>query len=298
MELLVDVLGPVVVIVAAGAVLGRWKSVDAQHLSTLAFWLLGPAFVLDVFGDAEIGSDVLVRLAAAALVAMLASALAGWLLGRTAGFVGDRRAASVMMATYGNVGNAGLAISVFAFGEAASATAALLMVLINGVGMVVGVASGSITSDGLGVALRRALLAPVTVAAFVAVALNLGSVELPLVAERSLGLMSDGLIPMMLVTLGVQLASTGWPSLEADFGVVASSKLLVAPAVAYLAGRWFGLSGMDLGVLTVQSAMPPAVFCVVVSLQYNLEPARVVRTVSAVTLAALMTLPVVLAVVT
>jgi len=55
-----------------------------------------------------------------------------------------------------------------------------------------------------------------------------------------------------------------------------------------------GLTGDLVAVSAVQSAMPPAVFCMVVALEHDLEPEAVTSTVVFATLVSLATLPVVL----
>ena len=83
-ELLVDVMGPVVLVVGVGWIAGRRLDFDVQTLSRLAFWILGGAFVLDVFADAELDRSVVFRLIGAAwgamAVAVVVTALVGWRL--------------------------------------------------------------------------------------------------------------------------------------------------------------------------------------------------------------------------
>ena len=144
----------------------------------------------------------------------------------------------------------------------------------------------------------RALSAPMTIAAGVAVVMNLASVEFPTAIDRSIGVLGAALIPLMLVTLGVQMAGDIRPTLEMDLGIVSLAKLAVVPLTAALVGNLLGLAGDDLGVLVIQSSMPPAVFCAVVALEFDMEPERTTRTVLGTTLVALLTIPVVLLAVT
>ncbi len=297
-ELLFDVMGPVVVVVAVGWVAGRSKPFDVQTLSTLAFWVLGPAFAFDVFAGAELARDTVGALVVAALAGMAVAALVGAALARVAAFETVRRNAVMMTSAYGNVGNAGLAISVFAFGDDVAPVAALLMIVINMTGMTMGVALGSLRTHGIRPAIQRSMTAPMTLAAGLALVVNLTGWDPPLVADRSIALVAGALIPTMLLTLGMQLAQNGAPRPELDMGVTGVAKLVVTPTVAWAVGTAFGLEDETLGVLVLQSAMPPAVFCAVVALEYDLEPARVGRTVVGTTLLALLTLPVALIAVT
>lgn len=297
-ELLLNVMGPVVLIVALGWLAGSRLTFDVGTLSRMAFYVLGPAFVLDVFADAELDGDVVLRLVIAAWAAMLVGGLVAWSLSGAAGLGPSRRGSAIMSSAYGNVGNAGLAISAFALGDDAIPVAAVLMIVINITGICLGVTLASAQTAGLGSALLRALKAPMTIAAGVAVVMNLASVEFPTVIDRSIGVMGGALIPVMLLTLGVQMAGDIRPKLEVDLGIVATAKLVAVPVAAALIGRALGLDGNDLGVLVIQSSMPPAVFCAVVALEFDMEPDRTTRTVLGTTLLALLTLPVVLVAVT
>jgi predicted permease len=55
-----------------------------------------------------------------------------------------------------------------------------------------------------------------------------------------------------------------------------------------------GLDGDALDAVIIQSAMPPAVFCAVVALEYDLAPNRVIAAVVGGTFVSALTLPVVL----
>ena len=297
-ELLVNVMGPVVLIVALGWFAGTRLTFDVSTLSRLAFYVLGPAFVLDVFADAELDGAVVFRLSVAAWIAMLVGGLVAWGLSRAADVGPARRGSAIMASAYGNVGNAGLAISAFALGDDAIPVAAVLMIVINITGICLGVILASAQTGGIGGAFVRALSAPMTIAAGVAVVMNLASVEFPTAIDRSIGVLGAALIPLMLVTLGVQMAGDIRPTLEMDLGIVSLAKLAVVPLTAALVGNLLGLAGDDLGVLVIQSSMPPAVFCAVVALEFDMEPERTTRTVLGTTLVALLTIPVELLAVT
>lgn len=297
-ELLVNVMGPVILIVGFGWFAGTRMSFDVATLSRLSFWVIGPVFVLDVFADAELDRSIVVRLSLAGVLSMAVGGALAYLAGRRMGIGNTRTKGVVMTSAYGNVGNAGLAISAFAFGESAIPTAAVLMIVINCVGILLGVALATAQTSGLGAALRRAFTAPMTIAAAVAVAMNLAGWTFPTALERSISIVGAALIPIMLISLGLQLAGDVRPTLDADFSVVAVAKLLVVPLVAAGIGLAFGLEGDVLGVLVIQSSMPPAVFTAVVALEFDLQPARVTQIVLGTTLLSLLTIPVALVAVT
>ena len=297
-SVLLDVLGPVVLLVAIGAVFGERLNIDTGSLNRLAYWVLGPAFVFDILSNAEIERAVVVRLVLAGLAGMAAAALLAVVVLRLRGESYSVTAAAVMTGAYGNVGNAGLAISIFALGDQAIAAASVLMLTINISGIVLGIGLASARKQSPLAALARAFTAPMSIAGAIAVGANLLGWAPPLLINRGVGLLSNALIPVMLFGLGMQLVASGRPDFSFDLGVSTVAKLAVAPLAAGMAAVALGLTGDNLDVVVIQSAMPPAVFCVVVALEHDLEPRRVTTAVVTMTMLSILTLPIVLALVT
>lgn len=301
MDILLNVVGPVFLIVALGAATGQRLGLDADRLARFAYAILGPAFAYDALAKAEIEGSVVLRLVVVGLAGMVAAGIFAYALVRPRGAGYDRIAASVMVAVYGNVGNAGLAMSVFALGDDIRPAATVLMLTINLTGMAFGIALANAKEHSIGFAVRTALLAPMTSAGLVALALNVfnsaagTTVGLPVMFDRAVGLIADALIPVMLYTLGIQLMRTGRPALSLDMGAVVIAKLAVAPIAAALVATAVGLSGDNFEVSVIQSAMPPAVFCFVVAMEHDLEPERVTAGVVVTTLVSIISLPIVLA---
>ncbi|MEZ5378463.1 MAG: AEC family transporter [Acidimicrobiales bacterium] len=295
LSLLIDVLGPVVLIVAVGAYAGPRLGIVAGSLSSLAYWILGPAFVFQLLQDNGLDSSTVLRLCIAGVVGMVAAVLAAVAGNRAIGSTSSVTAASVVTSAYGNVGNAGLAITVFALGDDALPAAGILMLVINVLGITLGVGLAAGQTVGVVGAVRRAVLAPMAIAAIIAMLTGAVDVAPPLVVERSIGLLAGALIPVMLFTLGLQLAITGLRARTPDLGVTIVAKLVVAPLAATTVARLVGLDGDLLWAVAIQSAMPPAVFCMVLAMEHDLETERVTSAVVMTTLASLVTLPVVLA---
>lgn len=295
LSVLIDVLGPVVAVVALGSLFGARLGIEARQLSRLAYWVLGPAFMFDLLHDAELAGDIVLGLTVSGLAGMVVAGGAAALL---VGAAGRRRyetmAAAALTGSYGNVGNAGLAVSAFALGDELLPAAGVFMLAINTTGMMFGVALAHGRRGSPAAALVQGLIAPMTVASLAAIVFNVLDVSLPTMGERSVGLVADALIPVMLFTLGVQLRAGNDIRFSPTIGAATVAKLIIAPAAAAACGFAIGLSGDYLSVAVIQSAMPPAVFCMVLALEHDLEPVEVTATVVIVTLASLVTLPVVL----
>lgn len=296
-QLLLDVLGPVVLIVAAGAAIGPRIGLDGPTLSKLAYWILGPAFVFNIFATTTLEAETAIKLVIAGTCSVVAGAVGARFLAMATGVKGSLASSTVMSGAYGNVGNAGLAISAFALGDEILDRAGVLMVTIMFLGTLLSVWLGTMQSQSAVQAARQALLSPMVVAGIVGFFLNLTSLDLPTVVDRAVTTTSQGLIPVMLLALGLQLATGARLRWFRTTSVVGAAKLLIAPAIGGLVASLLGLSGDDLGVVVLQSAMPPAVFCMVLALEHDMESERTTNDVVATTLAALLTLPVALSLV-
>ncbi len=297
-SLLLDVLGPVIVLVAIGAIVGPKLGIEASSLSTLAYWILGPAFMFASLYAAELDGELIAKLVVAALAGMVVAGGSAWLVMRVAGADYGERGATALTSAYGNVGNAGLAICVFALGDDILPIASVLMLTINSAGLVFGVGIAAARTTSRLAALGRAVSAPMSVAAWLAIATNVGDISLPLVAERPLELVAGALIPVMLLTLGMQLVATGLPSIDRALSVSIVAKLAVAPLVAGVVIRLLDVDGDPAAAVIIQSAMPPAVFCALLALEHDFETDRVTSAVVASTIASIVTLPIVLALTT
>ena len=289
-----DVLAPVAILVGLGAALGPRLHIDVGGLSRLAYNVFGPAFIFAVLAGADLERGVVARLVLAGLAGMASAVALAVLWSRITGAGYELTAATAITSSYGNVGNAGLAIVAFSLGDQALPVAGVLMLTINLTGLVLSVGLAEARSRSPLPALGRALATPMAIAGAISLLVNLSGVDLPVVVDRSIGLLADALIPVMMLTLGMQLAKSGRPTWSNDLGVVLVAKLALAPLVAGLAASALSLGGDFLDAVVIQSAMPPAVFAAVIAIESDLAPDRVTAAVVLTTLLSALTLPVVL----
>lgn len=287
-EIFLNILGPVLVLVAVGALIARRVGIPADPLAKLAYWIIGPAFIFDSLANAELAADALGRLALASFLAFVASAVAAAVL--SARLPPDRRAAVVTTGAWGNTGNFGLAIVTFTFDEAALPYAAVCLVVVNTSGLILGVASAHGGWRGIALAFTR----PMTIVVLPALLVNFADLDLPLAVDRPIGLLAGAIIPVMLITLGIQLGQMGWPQLDLDVGRALAAKLLLQPIAAVGAVALLGLDDVAGGAVVLQAAMPAAVFTVVLAIEQRTRPDETATIVMAGTLASIATLPLVI----
>jgi predicted permease len=136
---------------------------------------------------------------------------------------------------------------------------------------------------------------PALIALPPALLFNWLGIPLPLVVSRPVALLAGALIPTMLVALGAQLAAAGIPRPNLDMLLASAVRLLAGPALALALAAPFGLAGVERGVGVLQASMPAAVLASIIALENDLLPEFVTTTVLFSTLASIVTLTVVLA---
>lgn len=286
----VDILLPVFGLAAIGLFVGRRMGLDPAPLAKVAYYILAPAFFFNLLRDADIETGVVARMAIVITIATVVVALLGLAAGRLFKWGYSLTAAVVLVAVYGNVGNFGIPIVAFAFGEDALPLAGVSFLIINFAAFMIGVTAATWRTSSPSRAVIRALTTPTVAVLPVAMLFNASDLTLPVFADRAILLLADAMIGVMLVTLGVQLSNMQRPRFAPEVWIASGLRLLFAPAVAAAAAAAIGLSGTPGGVTILQSAMPAAVFAALIAIEHDLEPDFVTTTVLVSTVASALTL--------
>jgi len=285
---------PVFGVVALGFILARALGTTPQNLTTLAYWVLGPIFIFSVLTSADLEAGTVGRIVGATALTMVLVAAVGAGLSRAFGVTTSLRGASILTAIHGNSGNFGLAISAFALGEEVLPIAGVVMVTINVLGILTGVGLANARDGSVWIAARTAFTSPLALAFVPALLVNLGDVELPIWLDRPVSLVAAAMIPVMLLTLGIQIAGMPRRLPRRLVALPVTLKLLFGPAIALGAVTVLGLSGVQSQVVILMSAMPSAVFTSLIALEHDLEPDFVTSVVLVGTLVSAVTLPIVI----
>lgn len=292
-----NVISPVFLVVLIGYVAGPRLDLQARTLSRSAYYVFIPAFVFLTLGSAQIDAALLTKMVIFSFAVTLLAGLLGGVVARLMGLSSTMTRAFIILATFANVGNFGLPIIQFRLGEEALAPATIYFLAILVVSFVVCVAAASWGSGGASQAMLSVIKTPALVAIVPALFVNGLNLELPLMVARVCGLLSGAMIPVMLLGLGVQLAGIEQIKVDGKTVAISGVRLLIAPILAIGLALVLGIEGIERGAGIFQSAMPPAVLCSIIALEYDVEPDFVTTTVLFATIMSVITLTLLLAVV-
>ena len=289
-----NVVTPVFILVVIGYFVGPRLKIDARSLSRTAYFVFIPAFVFNIISEAKIDSELALQMLSFILVAQIAVALLGFLVGKALRQSREITAAFVLIATFGNVGNFGLPLIVFRLGETARTFATVYFVATVFISFVICVGVASWARNGGVTAVFSVFKTPALIALIPALVFNITDVEVPIFLSRLSGLLGQAMIPVMLITLGVQMGEI--PKIKINFNVFAAStvRLIGGPVLALLIVPYFGLEGLERSTGILQAAMPAAVLASIIALEYKLLPEFVTTTVLFSTLYSVLTLTVIL----
>jgi predicted permease len=289
-----NVVTPVFILVVIGYFVGPRLKIDARSLSRTAYFVFIPAFVFNIISEAKIDSGLALQMLSFILVAQIAVALLGFLVGKALRQSREITAAFVLIATFGNVGNFGLPLIVFRLGETARTFATVYFVATVFISFVICVGVASWARSGGVTAVFSVFKTPALIALIPALVFNITDLEVPIFLSRLSGLLGQAMIPVMLITLGVQMGEI--PKIKINFNVFAAStvRLIGGPVLALLIVPYFGLEGLERSTGILQAAMPAAVLASIIALEYKLLPEFVTTTVLFSTLYSILTLTVIL----
>lgn len=190
---------------------------------------------------------------------------------------------------FGNTGNLGLPLAMFAFGEEGLSYAVVVFAVMAILSFTIGV--WVVAGGGSPI---RVIKEPVVAATFLGALFLWQGWQTPIFLTNALELIGQMAIPIMLITLGVAIAR-----LETnDIGRavwLSAIKVVVSAGAAWTAARWFGLAPIPSAVLIVQLATPVAVTSYLLAKKYGHEAQPVAGLVVASTLLCVISLPLILA---
>lgn len=246
--------------------------------SNIAF----PCLIAGTLARLEIGPEAFSQMAMGGLITVVATIGAAAAMLKATGYAQRTYLPSLV---FGNTGNIGLPLCLFAFGEEGLA----LAIVFFAIHVVIYFTFGIWISSGQG-AVRLLLRTPLVWAVLLGVTLQLANIKLPVWIDNTIGLIGNMAIPLMLLTLGVSLAKLKVTSLRRSV-ILSIGRLAIGLAVGLAAAELLGLEGASRGILILESTTPVAVLNYLFAARYDRSPEEVAGLVLVSTTIFLITLP-------
>lgn len=266
LDRILGIILPVFAVIAVGYVWGRRAKPDMAVVNRISMNVLAPALIFSALASKDFDIRANMALIAGSVGIVIGSGLLAWPVARLLR-VDPRTFVPPMM--FNNCGNMGLPLAVLAYGEAGFGPMVALFTISNLLHFTLG--AWIIDHHARFARLLRNPMVWSTVAGFAFAVLRPPLPEWIAVAFKLVG---DGLIPLMLLSLGVRLIDIDLK--DARLGIVGG---IVCPltglAMAAVLAPLLGMSPTQTGLLYLFGALPPAVLNFMVAEQYRQEPGKV-----------------------
>jgi hypothetical protein len=286
---------PIFLAAGAGFLLSKFKIINPRTVSAVAFYIFSPCLVFTLLTTSPINGDEMTKIVAVTVSTILMLGALVWLIGNALRVERRLLAAVMIAAMFGNAGNYGLSLTLFAFGSDGLAYAGVYFVttatLINSLGVII----ASLGSTNLRGALIGLLKVPSIYAVLLALLANYLRWSPPVPLERAISVLADAAVPTLLILLGIQLHKTQWYRGIQALSLSTGMRLIVSPALAFVFAWLFGLHGTAQQAIITESATPTAVMATVLATEYNIKPAFITTAVFISTLISPLTITPILA---
>jgi predicted permease len=282
------VLFPVILCAFLGALWARsGQRYDSDFVSRLVLNIGAPALILSTLSQVAIDPSLFADIAIACVLVSLTMALLGFVIPR---LLGDDVRTYLPSFVFPNVGNMGLPVCMFAFGEQGLALALIFFMVLSVAHFPVGILmAGGREAGGL----MGIIKMPILYAIALAVLLMMSGAVLPGFLNNAVSLIGAMTIPLMLITLGVSLYSlkvSGWGKAL----LYSLFRILGGLSAGLLVVWWLDIEGGARSVVLIQSSMPVAVFNYLFAVRFDRQPDAVAGLVVVSTLLSFVSLPILL----
>ncbi len=265
-----------------------------QALTGLVYVLLLPALVLEVLWKAPLGEES-AKLALTAASCVLFSFALAWFAFRIHNTPKTIAGALILAAAFPNATYMGLPVLEHVLGPDARSIAlqfdlfACTPILLS-LGILMAAAYGE--NDAKANPIQALIKVPPLWAALLAITLNLSGVPMPQWFDDWLSMLNTGVIPLMLIALGMSLQWSAWRHRYLPLLIpVILIQLFAMPILAMMMGEALGLEGDLLTGVILEAAMPSMVLGLVLCDRYGLNTGLYAIAVTLTTALTLITLP-------
>jgi predicted permease len=318
-------IAPLIFIILAGVIGGRagvLPDTMRKGLSDFCYYFGMPALLIRTIASAPPSTTEPHLIWSGYLIPIALVWLAGSLLAR------QREGATIAMASaYGNVIMLGIPLSLMQFGPAAATTVALIVLVHSPVLFLAAAAHSELVkgrarsqASGIGAAalasgggpslcmlfygfcqtLREVCIDlvtnPIILAILVGLVLRLTGTGLPPIADAAFALLGQGTLPCVLLAIGLGLSTFKIKGKIGIASLISLLKLVVMPVTAWLvATHVLALPPLEVGVITLLSAMPTGANAYIFANRQETAGASVSAAVALSTIVSALTIALVLA---
>lgn len=279
-------IGPLVLIIIVGFLLGKVLDLNVKTLSSLIIYALTPAVVFIQTYTAELDISLLLVLIFAILAPAVFGAI-GYFISKLRRFEPGVKGAFINSLMFYNSGNFGLPLVILVFSSMpyiidgqtpylayATTVQSVVMIVQSITTVTIGYSLASNKSESIKTALKHTFRLPVLYVIPLAIILKYfvkyDFTKFPL--WTGIEYLKNGLVPVALLTLGAQLSNSKLNVTNPDSLLSNAIRLIGGPAVAFVLIKLFGLTGVAAQTLMISTSVPTALQTALIAVERDNQP--------------------------
>jgi len=287
---IIDVVLPTFIVIFIGYIIGKFTRLPVGPLVDISLFVGIPALVVVSLLNKEIVLVDAAKVWAASFIIQVGCLVVAWLVFRA---LRQHHSSLYVSIALMNTVNIPFPIIYLAYGAEGLAAATLFYIpnLLLMYTLGVYIMAGRGWRDNA----REVFRLPVVYAAAIGLALNFLDIEVPALAVNTLDFIAMMSIPLVLITLGHSLSRVKMASFPTTL-LASFLRIGVGLGLGLLTVTLFNITGVFRSVVILDSAMPAAATAAILAARYHNEPELVSSVVLVTTLASLVVIPILLAV--
>jgi predicted permease len=289
---------PIFVIILLGWCLRQLSFMKEGFLKSanrLVYFVAIPAMIFREIAEADFVEHFKPILVVSTLAPVLVIFLFGLMLVKGIRVRGRRAGTFLQSSFHGNLGYIGLAVAFYFLGSdgftRASILAGFVMLLQNFLAVVVLTRSNPVGTEKSNVLslIRQILLNPVIISAMAGIAFSISGLNLPLILDRSLKILSGMALPLALLVIGTSLSFAQMRRQLRLTLLAGVCKLLLLPAMGLTLFHVLALQRVEYLPALILLASPTATITYVMASEMSGDPELATAAISVTTLASALT---------
>ena len=289
-----NALLPLFMYCGVGVVVQKTLELDRATLSRLSVYVLLPPLFFSNLMQVQVPTQDILKVAAFCVLLLGSMALVGRAYSALVRFDSASTSSAVLSVTFFNAVNLGFPVALFAFGDEGLLLAGLLVAVNsiphNGFSMYVA-ARGLMSRQE---SLRSLAKMPIFYVIGLAIILRVAGISIPDAVMSPITAMGQAAIPLILISVGMELASIQIRSLNPKLLGIVALRLCLGPAMALLVSSILGIDGLLQSVLILLASMPSAMAPIVYARVFGGNVESLTQAVFYSTIGCFVTLPILL----
>lgn len=288
---------PLLLIVATALFYQRFFQPDIKQIATLALNIFVPLLVFDSLTRHQTSLPELWQPFMFMVLLTGCMLTLGWLGGIALRLGPQDRTSFILACSMINIGNLGLPLIYFTYGQEAVSMSVIIFVVFNIPlsTLAIFVSSDKVRTRDM---LMDVLKIPIFHAMIVALFFTGVGWQLPSGLAKGVHLMAQGAIPLLIFVLGLQLATISlnrhWAVFAWSILMAVTVRLIASPLLANELLNLFAFTSLDHNVALVQTSGPAALLPLMYAIKFNRSPELLAALILTTTVASGISLPLVI----